>query len=81
MYHEHMRTTVNLDDDVAAAVDRLRRERSIGLSQAINELVRAGLTAKQPRKPFRQRSQQLGMQVDVTNVAEALDLLEGPTHR
>jgi hypothetical protein len=76
-----MRTTVNLDDDVAAAVERLRHERSIGLSQAINELVRAGLTAKQPRGPFRQRSQYLGMRIDVTNVAEALDLLEGPTHR
>lgn len=76
-----MRTTVNLDDDVAAAVERLRRERSIGLSQAINELVRAGLTARTPRTPFRQRSQPIGLRIDVTNVAEALDLLEGPDYR
>lgn len=76
-----MRTTVTLDDDVAAALERLRRERSIGLSQAINELVRAGLTAKQPREPFHQRSQHIGLRIDVTNVAEALDLLEGPTAR
>ncbi len=76
-----MRTTITLDDDVAAAVERLRRERSMGLSEAINELVRAGLTIKQPRRPFRQRSQPIGLRIDVTNVAEALELLEGPTAR
>jgi hypothetical protein len=76
-----MRTTVSLDDDVAAAIEQLRRDRSIGLSQAINELIRAGLTAKRPRTPFRQPSQRIGLRVDVTNVAEALELLEGPTAR
>jgi Arc/MetJ family transcription regulator len=81
MYPARMRTTVNLDDDVAAAVDRLRRERSLGLSEAVNELARAGLRAKEPRRPFRQRTHDLGVGIDVTNVAEALELLEGPTHR
>ena len=76
-----MRTTINLDDDVAAAVERLRRDRSIGLSEAINELVRAGLTVKRPRKPFRQHSANIVFKVDVTNVAEALELLEGPAAR
>jgi metal-responsive CopG/Arc/MetJ family transcriptional regulator len=76
-----MRTTVTLDDDVAAAVERLRRDRSIGLSEAINELIRAGLTVKRPRKPFRQQSEPIGFKVDVTNVAEALELLEGPAAR
>ncbi len=76
-----MRTTVTLDDDVAAALERLRRERSIGLSEAINELIRVGLTVKRPGKPFRQRSQRVGFQIDVTNVAEALELLEGPAAR
>jgi metal-responsive CopG/Arc/MetJ family transcriptional regulator len=76
-----MRTTVTLDDDVAAAVERLRRDRSIGLSEAINELIRAGLTVKRPSRPFRQRSADIGFKVDVTNVAEALELLEGPAAR
>ena len=76
-----MRTTVTLDDDVAAAVERLRRDRSIGLSEAINELIRAGLTVKRPRRPFRQQSEHLGFKVDVTNVAETLELLEGPAAR
>jgi metal-responsive CopG/Arc/MetJ family transcriptional regulator len=76
-----MRVTVNLDDDVVAAVERLRRDRSIGLSEAINELIRAGLTVKRPRKPFRQQSEHIGFKVDVTNVAEALEQLEVPTGR
>jgi metal-responsive CopG/Arc/MetJ family transcriptional regulator len=81
MYHRSMRTTVTLDDDVAAAVERLRHDRSIGLSEAINELIRAGLTVKRPRRPFQQRTEHIGFKVDVTNVAEALELLEGPAER
>jgi metal-responsive CopG/Arc/MetJ family transcriptional regulator len=71
-----MRTTVSLDDDVAAAVERLRRDRSMGLSEAVNELARAGLTVKQRARPFKQRTARLGLKLDVTNVAEALELLD-----
>jgi metal-responsive CopG/Arc/MetJ family transcriptional regulator len=76
-----MRTTVSLDDDVAAAVDRLRRERHLGLSEAVNELVRAGLRAPRHKQVFRQRTADLGLRIDVSNVAEALDLLDGPASR
>jgi hypothetical protein len=71
-----MRTTVTLDDDVAAAVDQLRRRRSIGVSQAVNELARAGLIVKRPERPFRQRTARIGLTLDVTNVAEALEFLD-----
>lgn len=76
-----MRTTVILDEDVTAAVDRLRRERSIGVSEAVNELVRAGLVIKQPAERFQQRSMRLGIRMDVSNVADALEILEGSTAR
>ena len=76
-----MRTTVTLDDDVAAAVQQLRRERGVGVSEALNGLARAGLTVKRAPQAFRQRSVRIGLKVDVTNVAEALDLLEGPGAR
>jgi metal-responsive CopG/Arc/MetJ family transcriptional regulator len=76
-----MRTTIVLEEDVAAAVDRVRKERAIGLSEAVNELVRAGLRTKRTPRPFRQRSTSLGLRVDVTNVAEALEELEGPAAR
>jgi hypothetical protein len=75
-----MRTTVSLDDDVAAAVARVRREHGVGVSDAINRLVRAGLR-RPPRRPYRQRTARLGLRIDVTNVAEALDVLEGSTSR
>ena len=76
-----MRTTVTLDDDVAAAVERLRRERGIGVSEALNRLARAGLTVGRGASPFRQRAAKLGLKVDVTNVAEALEQLDGPARR
>lgn len=71
-----MRTTINLDPDVAAAADRLRREKHIGLSEAINELARQGLMAHPDRQPFRQRTRDLGLAIDVSNVAEALEYLD-----
>lgn len=38
-----MRTTLTLDDDVAAALARRRAERGTALRQEVNELLRAGL--------------------------------------
>lgn len=76
-----MRTTVTFDRDVAAAIATLRRRRSLGMSEAVNELIRAGLTRKTPPPRYRQRSQALGLRIDVANVAEALEQLEGPTAR
>jgi hypothetical protein len=77
-----MRTTVTLDKDVAAAVERMRREQGMGLSESINELARRGLALEQqgPRRPFRQKTYPLGIRIDVTNVERALELLEGPLH-
>lgn len=78
-----MRTTVTLADDVAAELDRMRHERSIGVSEALNELARAGMVhQKEPRKKFVQRTHSLGNTlIDYTNVAEALELAEGPDYR
>jgi metal-responsive CopG/Arc/MetJ family transcriptional regulator len=72
-----MRTTVTLDADVVSAVDELRRERQVGVSEAVNELIRRGLSAPQTRRRFRQRSASIGLRLDVANVADALDVLDG----
>ena len=79
-YAWHMRTTVSLDDDVATAVRRLREQRGIGLSEAVNELVRAGLVVPTQRGAFVQRTLPVELDVDVSNVAEALEQLDGPDH-
>ncbi len=78
-----MRTTVTLADDVTAEVERIKRERGIGVSEAINDLARAGMIRKkEPRKRFVQQTYNLGEElIDVTNVAEALEEAEGPGYR
>jgi hypothetical protein len=38
-----MRTTLTLDDDVAAAIEQRRREHRHSLKHEINELIRVGL--------------------------------------
>ncbi len=76
-----MRTTVTLDKDVAAAVTQIRREDGVGLSEALNRIARAGLAVRAERKPFRQRTVKMGLMIDVSNIGEALELAEGPSHR
>jgi hypothetical protein len=76
-----MRTTVTLADDVAAAVERLRRERSVGVSEAVNELVRDGLVRRGHPQRFVQVTHDLGAGVDYTNVAEAIETLDGQAAR
>jgi hypothetical protein len=76
-----MRTTIEFDDDTATAVEHLRREAGLGVSEAVNELIRRGLLVTNQRPRFRQRTHRLGLHIDVSNVADALDILEGPGRR
>jgi copG family DNA-binding protein len=71
-----MRTTIRLDPEVAAAAERLRRKRHIGLGEAVNELARAGLAQKKMPTRFRQRTADVGLKVDVTDIASTLELLD-----
>jgi Arc/MetJ family transcription regulator len=76
-----VRTTIRLDDDVAAAAQRLSRAEHIGLGEAVNRLVRAGLRPERSKpRPFQQRTANLGLRVDVSNVADTLELLDGAEH-
>ncbi len=74
-----MRTTVTFDDDVAAAIAHLQRERHLGVSAAVNELVRRGLTRSHSAAPFIQRTSSGHARLDITDVAEVLDVLDGST--
>lgn len=71
-----MRTTITLADDVAAALEKVRRERDLGLSEAVNDLIRAGLTDPDERRPIDFPTHDMGMLIDVRNVGEALEELE-----
>jgi hypothetical protein len=75
-----VRTTVNLDDDVSREVERLRTEQGLGLSEAVNRLARAGVTARRSkrRQRFRQSTAPVGLRIDVSNVGDVLDMLDAP---
>jgi hypothetical protein len=82
-----MRTTLTIDDDVAAAIERLRRGRDASLKEIINEALRRGIkemsTPTKRRKKFRTRSARLGaLQVpSLDNIAEVLTIAEGETFK
>lgn len=76
-----MRTTITLSGDVAAAVEKARSERGTGISETVNDLIRKGLASGDKRPKFRQRSQPVGLEIDISNVAEAIENLDGPRAR
>lgn len=76
-----MRTTVEFDQDTAQAIEALRREQHLGVSEAVNELIRRGLVAQVAHPPFRQRTVPLSVSVDVSSVADALEVLDGVATR
>jgi len=71
-----MRTTLTLDDDVAAAVQKIRRDQGVGVSEAVNRLARAGLAKPAKRKVYVHKSFPMGIKVDVSNIGEVLELLD-----
>ena len=56
-----MRTTVTLDDDVAASLERLQRERNISFREAINSTIRAGLGSARDARPYRLPTYPMGV--------------------
>jgi hypothetical protein len=61
-----MRTTVTLDEDVAAALQEIAAERGLSFKQALNDAVRAGLARSGKRsKPYRLPTRRLGLRPGV----------------
>ena len=82
-----MRTTLTLDDDVAAALERLRKSRGASLKDLVNEALRRGLKdmggrAKR-RERLRTRSVALGglRIAGLDNIGEALAIAEGEAYK
>jgi hypothetical protein len=78
-----VRTTLTLDDDVAALLKKEVRKSGEPFKQVVNRYLRSGLTAvKQPaRRPFKVKPINLGLPRDFDKIEELLDYLEGPEHR
>jgi phage FluMu gp28-like protein len=83
-----MRTTITLEDDVAALVRRAMKARKASLKQVVNEALRVGLTssasrAREAEPTYRVEPHDSGRCLigDIVCVAEALALAEGEDHR
>ena len=77
-----MRTTLTIDDDVAACLERLQQSRKRSLKSLVNEALRRGVMEMEGRStrrpPFRTKSVKLGpLLIPIDNVAEALAIAEG----
>lgn len=75
-YGDDVRTTVSLDPDVEAAVEQLRRQDRVGLSEAINVLVRRGMVKSPPTQRHTLPSFDLGIRIDISNIGEVLELMD-----
>ena len=60
-----MRTTITLDEDVAARLRRLTRERRISFKEAVNSTLRAGLTGEPRATPYRVPAYQMGVRPNI----------------
>jgi len=83
-----MRTTLTLDPDVSASLERWREARGLSLKAAVNEAIRRGISALEgppqpPREPYRIRPWSAGrlLMENVDDVAEALAAAEGEGFR
>jgi len=82
-----MRTTLTIDDDVAAALERIRKNRKLSYKALVNEALRQGLKeiTRPPRsiKPYQTKSVSLGrcLAGSLDDVSEALAIAEGEDFR
>ncbi len=60
-----MRTTVTLDEDVAARLRRLTRERRISFKEAVNSTLRAGLSGEPRATPYQLPAYPMGVRPNI----------------
>ena len=81
-----MRTTLTLDEDVAARLRERARQTGKSFKAVVNETLRQGLSTKRALAPHgrfavRARNLELRPGLSYDNVAELLEQVEGPARR
>lgn len=82
-----MRTTLTVDEDVAAKLKAEVRRSGRSFKETVNEVLRRGLLTgpgARPREPFKVVARDLGRLrpgLSLDNVADLLEQAEGPRHR
>ena len=82
-----MRTTLTLDDDVAAKLKAESRRAGRSFRDVVNETLRRGLLSRRPPRqpePFKIAARDLGSLkpgLSLDNIGELIDQMEGALHR
>jgi hypothetical protein len=81
-----VRTTLTLDDDLAAKLRADARQSGKPFKQIVNRVLRLGLKTQTEAKalpPFKVRTRDLGLRPGLAfdNIEELLEQIEGPFHR
>ena len=82
-----MRTTLTLDDDLAAKLEAEARRTGLSFKDTVNRVLRIGIAAKRgklPRPPFKVKPLDLtpiDSNFDFDNVEALLDQADGPSRR
>jgi hypothetical protein len=81
-----VRTTLTLDDDIAAKLRAEVRQSGEPFKEVVNRVLRIGLhTQKQAKTlpPFKVKTRDMGLRpgLDLDNIEELLDKVEGPFRR
>lgn len=85
--HQSMRTTLTLDEDVAAKLKAEVRRSGRSLREIVNEALRDALTKRRPTVPptrFTVTARNLGSLkpgLSLDSVADLFEQIEGPAHR
>ena len=87
MYTGAMRTTLTLDEDVAARLLEEQRRLGVSFKEAVNQTLRQGLEqqASRPRqrRKFTVQARDMGRRpgLNYHNIGELLEQIEGSEHR
>ena len=80
-----MRTTLTLDDDVAAKLRAESRKSGESFKETVNRVLRTGLNARRgaPLKPFKVDARPMGQRpgINFDDIEGLLDQLDGPLRR
>jgi hypothetical protein len=82
-----VRTTLTLDDDIAAKLEAEARRSGLSFKETVNTILRIGLSARRgrlPRQPFKIKPlavELINKNLDFDNIEELLDTIDGPMRR
>jgi hypothetical protein len=81
-----MRTTLTLDEDIAAKLKAESRKTGKPFKEVVNETLREGFFARRSRKtlpPFKVKARALGLRpgLNYDKISELIEEAEGPFHR